>query len=305
VNTHTLFNPTNKFRSVTAMTAKPTLTLSPATLHMSSHTGEDGIVLEIANKSGDAAVIFKCKTTSPQRYIVRNRQGVIAPNGSTKVQIQLQRGVVLTGSDDSDIFLVESRYLSQGEVDQATDKTTDFNELLKSKGKSAISKQQVLCELTIGPDQRPGADKGLKGAAQSEASAHTQPTSVRSGQSGSGRSEHAAATAAAAAAQDPLVRRDAAAAANSTQQPPSQQQVSQRAKPADPLTRQSPAVAGASPRPAQAKKDTTAQTKPTPWALVGGVVAVVAAGGFFFSGPAAAGPVAKTTGGGAEPVATK
>jgi hypothetical protein len=153
------------------MSDKPTLTLTPSVLRLNAQSGSDGVFLDVANPHSTSSVLYKCKTTSPQRYIVRNRQGVIAPGGSSKVHISLQRGSVLTGSEESDIFLVEARYLQPGESDKATAANADIGELMKAHGKAAIAKQQVSCELSV------AGESSTKKPIDAQ-STHTQPTAV-------------------------------------------------------------------------------------------------------------------------------
>jgi MSP (Major sperm protein) domain len=43
--------------------------------------------IDIINKSGEAHILFKVKTTEPNNYIVRPNQGVIKPESSINVKI--------------------------------------------------------------------------------------------------------------------------------------------------------------------------------------------------------------------------
>eukprot|EP00672_Neobodo_designis_P005747 CAMPEP_0174856424 /NCGR_PEP_ID=MMETSP1114-20130205/35894_1 /TAXON_ID=312471 /ORGANISM="Neobodo designis, Strain CCAP 1951/1" /LENGTH=197 /DNA_ID=CAMNT_0016091221 /DNA_START=106 /DNA_END=695 /DNA_ORIENTATION=+ len=161
----------------------PQLVVNPTSLRMTPHVGVDGITLALANPSSDQSVLYKCKTTSPARYIVRNRQGVIAPNNKQTVLISLQRGVVITGEEQNDVFLVESRFLDAGEVEAPSRSSDVIAELMKAKGKAAIAKIQVPCELSLGATAAAGSPNQRRRGGDEVSNApstHTQPASVAS-----------------------------------------------------------------------------------------------------------------------------
>jgi hypothetical protein len=275
------------------MSDKPTLTLTPSVLRLNAQSGSDGVFLDVANPHSTSSVLYKCKTTSPQRYIVRNRQGVIAPGGSSKVHISLQRGSVLTGSEESDIFLVEARYLQPGESDKATAANADIGELMKAHGKAVIAKQQVSCELSV------AGESSTKKPIDAQ-STHTQPTAV-SHKRDPLRRDAAAANAAsaaegaadahpAAAGDTPSRQPTAVAAAESTtaqdplrQTPQPQPEVatSQQARQRQPNVA-NPAAAVSRPSAASPRTGTAAaaKKKSNPLVIVGAVVTVALAGAY-------------------------
>lgn len=92
------------------------LVVSPTSFTLVPHRAED-VTVELANSSS-AAFIYKFKTTSPSRYVVKNRQGVVPPNGNARIPISIQKGFVVP-NDMNDQFQVEYRALQPGEAEPA------------------------------------------------------------------------------------------------------------------------------------------------------------------------------------------
>ena len=69
------------------------MTLNPPQAVIFRENKEEGKAvssIDIINKSSEAYILFKVKTTEPNNYIVRPNQGVIKPESSINVKIICQ-----------------------------------------------------------------------------------------------------------------------------------------------------------------------------------------------------------------------
>jgi hypothetical protein len=124
----------------------PELTVSTTRFFLYPGVATD-VSIELTNPSKIFAVAYKCKTTTPTRYVVRNRQGVIAANCTTRVFIQLQPGGV-ADADAEDQFLVEFRYITDDEASRTSSNKVDIGTLL---GEGKKGKQRLVCVLAPPP----------------------------------------------------------------------------------------------------------------------------------------------------------
>ena len=126
----------------------PTLTVSPQAITFVPRVCED-VTITCANPS-DSHILFKVKTTAPQRYIVKPRQGVIPPTTTETIVISLQKNVTACTTDQ---FQMEYRVATSKEQ-SAQEK--DVSDILKSGGptqKRVIN--AVVMMSTPGPEAQP------------------------------------------------------------------------------------------------------------------------------------------------------
>lgn len=152
-----------------------TVLLSTQRIQLFSNTQETA-TLDVTNVSS-APILFHLLTTSPGRYIVKHKKGVLKPNSTAHVLISLSASQIPNHSATEelikDTFLLEYALLEP--ADDVDPSFSNIAALIKAKKlDKKVVKKQISCRVFLqGPPAQGSKSKDAKRLTPAEAQAHT------------------------------------------------------------------------------------------------------------------------------------
>lgn len=127
---------------------------------------QDSVQVDLTNVSS-APVLFHLLTTSPGRYIVKHKKGVMKPNACASITINLSKSQIPALGADTEEFIKDTFLLEYAlvEPDDAIDPTfSNVSTLIKNKKKSGkVTKRQISCRVFLkgGDDDAAGGSRRM------------------------------------------------------------------------------------------------------------------------------------------------
>lgn len=112
--------------------------------------------IEVTNVS-PASVVYKLLTTSPERYAVKQKKGIILPNSSKHVTIALKESLLPPGNSGREEEVIKDTFLLEYALVEKGDNTdpNHLSELLKEKKRQSLSsKKMISCRVFLGNNRK-------------------------------------------------------------------------------------------------------------------------------------------------------
>lgn len=126
---------------------------------------QDSVTLQITNASA-APILFHLLTTSPTRYTVKHKKGVIQPSSSANAVISLSKSKIPEANNSEefikDTFLLEYALVEQHDIiDPTFSNVSDIIKSKKSAGK--VTKKQISCRVFLTGEPDKSEERGAAG----------------------------------------------------------------------------------------------------------------------------------------------
>lgn len=154
----------------------PNVIVNPEKFELALHANED-CTFELTNV-GYEAIIYRVRTTAPQRYYLKHSKGVVKGNSSAKVTIFLNRKHFAEGAQPGqrftkDTFRVECAVLGEQDVVEAHGANlANLIQKKKDANAAAVVQKYIYCRVLLEPEG--GEEAAGNAAAGGRASANAQ-----------------------------------------------------------------------------------------------------------------------------------